>query len=109
MRYAVIQRQAGETVIFSTHRFAWLARLARRGLLRRGYSGDIDIAQVTQDAEEIIRICDHRDVALLERHLAVETLFGLVARDESGQWTTVHPEDTPIDAEVARLLDRALA
>jgi hypothetical protein len=112
MKYAVTHPRLGATHVVASYPFAWMARL-HYALFRRANTciHGVEVAQITQDPVEIIRICEHRDQTLArlrtlaEQHQdALQLLAGLVSRDEDGNWTTVHPADTLVPGDFGALL-----
>lgn len=102
MIYVLTQNENGRAVVKARSRFAWLIQRRQEALARAGIQ--TDFATVTTDPQEIMNICTHRDIVIAQRNTAIEALSSLVARDGDGQWTTVHPEDTPVSADAQALL-----
>jgi hypothetical protein len=110
MKYAIIHPRLGATHVAESYRWAWLARVLA-ALYKKAYPEirGVTIAAVTQDPQEIINICDHRDSAIAQRDAVVGLLYNLVSRDDAGRWTTVHPADTPVNEEAAAIISQVLA
>jgi hypothetical protein len=117
MKYSVVYPRLGAVHVVASYPFAWMAQL-HLALFRRVRPeiNGAEVAQVTQDPQDIINICEQRDAAIrashteyFRAHEAALALYALVARDDSGAWTTVHAADTPVGDDTSALLNRILA
>lgn len=98
-RYSVVKETASPPRVVLTFPFLWMAELMARayGGEDRGYG----VAITPSDPQTVLVLAMQRDqaqesLASLRATPPVGILFGLVARDDSGQWTTVHDADTPL-------------
>lgn len=126
MAYAVIRpTPCGTKVIFHS-RFSWLASLRLEWhKLRFPQYAKVEVVHVANGVQDVINICDHRQdlseqleaatrrCEELESHYgvapAVGVLYGLVSRNDAGQWTTVHDADTYVGDDHQQVLDEVLA
>lgn len=114
MKYSVVNVRCSPPKVLLTYPFKWMATV-----MAKVYGGDargFETAATPTDAQTVINICVQRDTAVDQRETVaadrvelVNGLWGLVARDDNGKWTTVHEPDTEIPAELGALLDRVLA
>jgi hypothetical protein len=108
MKYSVINTLASPPRVKGSYPFHWMAHMAAVAWEAAGCHG-IEVAETTTDPQEVINICVQRDSVAAERQELAVALWGLVARDDTGVWTTVHNPDTAVDPSIGAILDRLTA